>query len=1197
MKKRITMCLAACLMSLAVWADRTTKTVEQVSADVSLTEDVDYVITSKVPFAENGVIDICNPDHAVVILRSVKPSLAKEYLSHVRINGAPAAPEVNCQIKVYGAGTIIMPYAKDLIPFYGYSEKGQEGLPMPFAEGRTVSLANGIYNNKMRSFTLKRGYMVCLGTRADGSGYSRLFIADKEDRAVDLPVVLDHRVSMVRVMRWNDVNKRGYAGSDQNANNALNTTWCYNWDASDYHWDDREYVTQHHHEGWPSIVNVGNNGSSPNSLANNEPDNTADERETVSSVSEVLKNWPAMMATGKRLGSPAVASNLNWLYEFIDSIDAKGWRCDFVAVHAYWYADWWSWQIDLRKIHERTKRPIWLTEMNYGANWTGWPGSNTSGNDENYAIAKQHLAPIIDGLESEDYIERYAIYNKVQDCRRVWLGGSNLTPAGEYYAKKNSRIAFNADKGFTPKEPSLYDPYGLTAFMEGNELKLKWNDKNGEYNDSMFVERRLADGTWARVASIRLVEVPREYTYILTDATIGDMFRIHVIDMKGADRYSNSAISARSIDEVGDEVVLDGKVYYLGGNQIVNGDFDFGMLGWTNGKAQQLGQPMFEVFPMGSRDGGSYLQAFGHGGSAEAASVNIAFDIQPQANYYMGVMHKNNSGSWQKVSLSTDGKTENKVLLPLGVSADWAKESVTFSSGNYPKIMLSYRWLDYKSAYDKFYLGRLFATRQEAYADGVAQALKYADEWKKNNTQYPALNAMLDQEMTLISGQDSAAWAATRQVLESAWMALQHQQSLDSLLTVAQQLDALNLPGKAMLAEEMAKAVTATTFEEIYQCLSDLSTAVETYFPASEQTAIIENADFSKGVDNWQKAPNAHKGGDQRATTQKGKTCWNAWWSSLSAASGDANFLDIHQRIGGLRSGFYQLSCEATTQHYCLSNQHAYIKVGEKVAMSPVLKADWLDVPDVDAVWQALSTTPLYVDSGDSLTVGFTSSKTGAVDYAWRKYGDSQSTGDRREGWWCATNFKLAFVPAYQREQGGWQTLSLPYAATPADNVRVYEMAGIDSTGTSIILTEVSEMVAGKPYVYYSENGTAVFVEEGNAVNNPSSAVNGLKGAFKSMELDASHFVLKDGKWQRATENDMLPAFHAYLVDVNQLPFLPVAGEEVTLEIIDSGVTGISSTSPSTATKDDIYTLSGYKVDKVGHQGVYIINGKKVLKP
>jgi hypothetical protein len=83
-----------------------------------------------------------------------------------------------------------------------------------------------------------------------------------------------------------------------------------------------------------------------------------------------------MMSGGQRLGSPAVSSNLSgWLYPFIDSIDAKGYRCDFVAVHAYWNSNPTNFMNSLKSISDRTGRPLWITEFNYGANWTSewWP--------------------------------------------------------------------------------------------------------------------------------------------------------------------------------------------------------------------------------------------------------------------------------------------------------------------------------------------------------------------------------------------------------------------------------------------------------------------------------------------------------------------------------------------------------------------------------------------------------------------------------------------------------------------------------------------------------------------------------------------------------------------------------------------------------------------------------------------------------
>ena len=43
-----------------------------------------------------------------------------------------------------------------------------------------------------------------------------------------------------------------------------------------------------------------------------------------------------MMESGLRLGTPAIADNLNWLYSFLDECKKRNYRVDYVAVHAYW---------------------------------------------------------------------------------------------------------------------------------------------------------------------------------------------------------------------------------------------------------------------------------------------------------------------------------------------------------------------------------------------------------------------------------------------------------------------------------------------------------------------------------------------------------------------------------------------------------------------------------------------------------------------------------------------------------------------------------------------------------------------------------------------------------------------------------------------------------------------------------------------
>ena len=401
-RKLFLTCLLAA--SLSVFADNTSQTVKEVTGSVTLDGEVDYHISSTTPFATTGSINITNTDHATVIFDNLLPSKAVKFLSNVMINGEAARNGSNCQVRIYNAGAMILPYSgnQPLTIFTEADFGGQSSHNFVVNTKYNLTTSNKTFNNHIRSFILKRGYMVCLATQGDGTGYSRVFIADKADKKINLASVskpLNGRVSYIRISKWNDVIKRGWAGFWSNdVQEKFKTGWAYNWDASIHDdWVDREYVTQHHHEGWPGIEDVGNNSGSANILGNNEPDNKADDKEQDIDVKNVLANWPKMMATGRRLGSPAVAGNYNWLYEFIDSVDARGWRCDFIAVHAYWYKDQPGWKSQLESISKRCGgRPIWITEMNYGANWTGWPGSDTKGTDANYASELQHMGPGLD---------------------------------------------------------------------------------------------------------------------------------------------------------------------------------------------------------------------------------------------------------------------------------------------------------------------------------------------------------------------------------------------------------------------------------------------------------------------------------------------------------------------------------------------------------------------------------------------------------------------------------------------------------------------------------------------------------------------------------------------------------------------------------------------------------------------------------
>lgn len=517
---------------IPMWAANTVTTVGQVTEAVTLSDEVDYHITSTTPFAVTGSIEIAN-EKAVVIFDNLKPSQSLVWLPYITIKGKKPTNGSDCQVRIYNRGAMILPYGESVKALTVYSEKNFAGdssddFDLRNTGGYMNTLTAAQLNNRIQSFKLKRGYMVTFALRAGGYGYSRCFIADKADLEMNLPPLLANRISSYRLFKWQDISKRGYAGTDGTYNGRLNTTWFYGWDASSGNsYADREYVPQHHHEGWPSIEDVGNNGTSAHALGNNEPDNTGDDREQVNTVDQVLANWEKMMATGKRLGSPAMSGNKTWISQFFDSIDARGWRCDFIAVHDYNLNDRGSkiWNVGDYKSCANG-RPVWLTEMNYGANWTNWPGSNTSGNANNYQIELDHFGPTIDGYNETDYVERYAFYNWVQDCRKAYntddasLADKNyLTPMGEYYASVNPGIAYNANYNFIPTNPRTYAPVITSSSFLPSSMKftLKWSQKNADLADSVVIERRdAANAAWKAVYVYPQAEKAASYTFTET---------------------------------------------------------------------------------------------------------------------------------------------------------------------------------------------------------------------------------------------------------------------------------------------------------------------------------------------------------------------------------------------------------------------------------------------------------------------------------------------------------------------------------------------------------------------------------------------------------------------------------------------------------------------------------------------------------
>ena len=209
--------LALCQISMM--AANTKTTVSQVSSTVTLSADVDYIITGSTPFTGDGLVNITNTDHAVLILDQIKPSKITTWLKYIQINGAKAVNGTNCQVKLYNLGCILLPYAggDKFKPLTVYSEPNFEGescndFGLEHTDGYMNTLTDAKLNNRISSFKLKRGYMVTFSLKADGRGYSRCFIAADEDvEMAQMPAIMNNSISSYRVFKWYDAGKKQLA--------------------------------------------------------------------------------------------------------------------------------------------------------------------------------------------------------------------------------------------------------------------------------------------------------------------------------------------------------------------------------------------------------------------------------------------------------------------------------------------------------------------------------------------------------------------------------------------------------------------------------------------------------------------------------------------------------------------------------------------------------------------------------------------------------------------------------------------------------------------------------------------------------------------------------------------------------------------------------------------------------------------------
>ena len=256
-----------------------------------------------------------------------------------------------------------------------------------------------------------------------------------------LPATLDKQVQFIYVTPWRWTSKKGIAGDP--GIGWLNVNWWYNWNISSSSSRDLEYVAIRQNQYWPSLSQNWASLGINTVLGYNEPDSSS---QANLSVGTAISAWGDLLGTGLRVGSPATTDGgpNSWLIPFVSQAAAAALRVDFVCAHYYQShnpadpsgcaAQLYNY---LLNIWNNTHRPIWITEWNNGANWTDsqWPAPT-------YAQQQACVQAMVSMLESTPFVERYALYNWVEDTRSLVTSSNTVTPAGTVYSNTVSSLSY-----------------------------------------------------------------------------------------------------------------------------------------------------------------------------------------------------------------------------------------------------------------------------------------------------------------------------------------------------------------------------------------------------------------------------------------------------------------------------------------------------------------------------------------------------------------------------------------------------------------------------------------------------------------------------------------------------------------------------------------------------------------------------------
>ena len=184
--------------------------------------------------------------------------------------------------------------------------------------------------------------------------------------------------------------------------------------------------------------------------------------------------------------------------------------------------------------------------------------------------------------------------------------------------------------------------------------------------------------------------------------------------------------------------------------------------------------------------------------------------------------------------------------------------------------------------------------------------------------------------------------------------------------------------------------------------------------------------------------------------------------------------------------------------------------------------------------------------------------------------------------------------------EGRYGTICLPKGATAANitGATIFSIAGkrVDESDNlrSIVLEKVSDMEAGKPYLFLASGSELKVIYSGEAVAE-ALADNGLVGSFEHLDVAEGMYLISNNKLVKCGPGCSIVGNRAY-IDIGEVaPFVEGSVSEAKMAVI--GLDGATAVDGIRIEGGEAirHNVSGIRIPS-GTKGIVIMNGKKMLK-